>query len=65
MFTTKPNEWYLTGTEAYLESDVWGDNLENFSACFRGWFKDEKTEKIGDDGEICPLDEFEIFEINN
>ena len=62
-FISKPDEWYLTGTEAFLESDSWGETLENASACFRGCFKDEKSDKIGDDGEVCALDEFDIFEI--
>lgn len=62
-FISRPDEWFIVGTEAYLESEVWGDEESGYSALFRGWYYDEKTGKTGEDGETCPFDEFDIFEL--
>ena len=62
-FVSKPEEWFRDGTEAFLESDPWGDEESGYCACFRGWFEDDKTGNIGEDGEICPFEEFDIEEL--
>lgn len=62
-FVSKPGEWFREGTEAFLESDPWGDDQSGYCALFRGWYEDEKTGNIGEDGEICPFEEFDIEEL--
>lgn len=62
-FVSKPGEWFREGTEAFLESDPWGDEESGYCACFRGWYEDDSTGNIGEDGEICPFEEFDIEEL--
>jgi hypothetical protein len=62
-FVSKAEEWFMEGTEAFLESDPWGNDKEGYCACFRGMYRDEKTGAVGEDGEICPFEEFEIEEL--
>lgn len=62
-FLSKSGEWFREGTEAFLESDAWGNDESGYCACFRGWHEDQTTGNIGEDGEICPFDEFDIDEL--
>lgn len=62
-FVSKSGEWFREGTEAFLESDAWGNDESGYCACFRGWHEDQTTGNIGEDGEICPFDEFDIDEL--
>lgn len=62
-FISKTNEWFVGGTEAYLECEPWGDENQGYSALFRGWHKNEKTGKVSEDGESCPFEEFDIQEL--
>lgn len=59
-FVSKPGNWFRQGTEAFLESDPWGNDDIGYCALFRGWHQNENTGEIGEKGETCPFDEFDI-----
>lgn len=62
-FISKPDGWFVEGTEAFLESNPYGSKENGYIAYFRGLYKDEVTGNIGEDGESCPFDEFDITEL--
>jgi len=71
-FISKPDEWFVEGTEAVIEDNVIypeykeGDKFNSVCGLFDGLtnetFKGYDGELPRPDGETCPLDEFYIYD---
>lgn len=71
-FISKPDEWFVEGTEAKLDGDgsYWvyseGNKFNQGAALFYGLtnetFEGYDGELPREDGETCPLDEFYIYD---
>lgn len=68
-FISRPNEWFISGSEVKLDSDIFWTNCNKFndgSALFYGLTNENYDGYDGElpreDGETCPLDEFYIYD---
>jgi len=72
-FISKPNEWFIEGTEAkcsdagsyseYIENDVFNIGWSLFEGYTNNGFKGYTGELPREDGETCPFDEFFIYDV--
>ena len=71
-FISKPDQWFVEGTEATIEDNIIfpdykdGDKFNNVSGLFNGMTNESYHGYTGElpreDGETCPFDEFLIYD---